>query len=636
MFDKNKEILGYLNYYFSSQIPPQYAVMLKGRWGTGKTWFIEKAIEDFKRGGGKLLYISLYGVVNLQQIDDEFFRQLHPVMGSKGAAFAGRLIKGLVKGTLKIDFDGDKKDDGTATVGIPELGIPEYLRDTNGLVLVFDDLERCSLPITDVMGYINYFVEHDGRKVVIICNEEEIIRSEKNEGDDQGISFKRIKEKLVGKTFEITADFSSAVDSFIDEVDLESSRELLDKHKELVKQIYSNAGYKNLRHLRQAILDISRLIEILDLNTRKHDRLIAHLFSFFFLYSFEIKSGKLSPDMIGSVTSVVYASLSSKKKADSETLHAELSRKYAGLSLFDSLLPVPLWASIFETGLFDVAEINRSLKNSKYFVDANQPDWVRLWNMFSLTDDDLDEVISAIDIRFRKHEITELGPLRHVVASLMLLSELGIYPHGKNDIAEIGHQTLEHMKADGSLRMAFLKEEDFLRGKGFAGMIFHRSNGNEFSEFLFKLKEQGREAVELGYPEEAKELLQLLGVKTDDFCASLVLNNYKLSKFKDVPILAYLLPQEFVDAVMLLKPEELSALNATLRARYEVDHNLAKLKIEGNWLSSIAPIYHTAISTRTGKMSGVLLGHIEKTILGAAAKFSPVPPPDEEGGDDDL
>ncbi len=604
--------------------------MLKGRWGTGKTWFVEKAIEEFRSNGGKLLYISLYGITDVQQIEDEFFRQLHPVMGSKGAAFAGRLLKGLVKGTLKIDLDGDKKDDGNIAVGIPDLGIPEYLRNTNGLVLVFDDLERCSLPIENVLGYINYFVEHDGRKVVIICNEEEILRNAKQSGDDeQGNSFKRIKEKLVGKTFEITADFSSAVDSFIGEVKLDSSRDLLVKNTELIKKIYSNAGYKNLRHLRQAILDISRLIEILELNIRKHDRLITHLFSFFFLYSFEIKSGTLSANLIGSVTSGVYASLLSNKKTETETLHAKLSHKYTGLTLYDSLLPVPLWESIFDTGLFDGEAINQSLRNSRYFSAENQPDWIRLWNMFSLTDSDLDEVVSIIDARFRRYEITELGPLRHVVASLMLLSELGIYPHSKADIAEIGHETLTRMKTDGSLRTAFLSEDDFLRGTGFAGMIFHSPTGDEFSEFSDRLKELGREAIELGYPDEARQLLQLIGVNIDDFCASLVHNNYKPSKFKDVPILAFVSPQEFVDAVLQLNPEQLSALNATMRERYEVEFYLPKLINEGAWLSSMLPIFQGATLARSGRMSGVLLGHIEKTILTAIEKLSPAPIHDE-------
>ena len=39
---------------------------------------------------------------------------------------------------------------------------------------MFDDLERASLDINEILGYINNFVEHDNIKVIIIANENEI------------------------------------------------------------------------------------------------------------------------------------------------------------------------------------------------------------------------------------------------------------------------------------------------------------------------------------------------------------------------------------------------------------------------------------------------------------------------------
>ena len=41
-------------------------------------------------------------------------------------------------------------------------------------VIIFDDLERCSIPINDVLGYINKMVEHDKQKVIIVANEHEL------------------------------------------------------------------------------------------------------------------------------------------------------------------------------------------------------------------------------------------------------------------------------------------------------------------------------------------------------------------------------------------------------------------------------------------------------------------------------
>lgn len=55
---------------------------------------------------------------------------------------------------------------------------------------IFDDLERCDIPINKTLGYINQFVEHKGKKAIIIANEKEI-----NDLD----TYQRIREKLIGK-----------------------------------------------------------------------------------------------------------------------------------------------------------------------------------------------------------------------------------------------------------------------------------------------------------------------------------------------------------------------------------------------------------------------------------------------------
>ena len=41
-------------------------------------------------------------------------------------------------------------------------------------VIVFDDLERCEMPISETLGYINDYVEHKNVKCVIVANEQEI------------------------------------------------------------------------------------------------------------------------------------------------------------------------------------------------------------------------------------------------------------------------------------------------------------------------------------------------------------------------------------------------------------------------------------------------------------------------------
>ncbi|NER52970.1 MAG: hypothetical protein F6J92_41305, partial [Symploca sp. SIO1A3] len=65
----NSHITDYLNYYCGLAHAPGFAVLLKGQWGAGKTWFIKKYCENLKKNKQKCLYISLYGMTSFAEIE---------------------------------------------------------------------------------------------------------------------------------------------------------------------------------------------------------------------------------------------------------------------------------------------------------------------------------------------------------------------------------------------------------------------------------------------------------------------------------------------------------------------------------------------------------------------------------------
>lgn len=194
----NSHIETYLDYYCRLSHAPGFAVLLKGQWGSGKTWFINKYRENREGQNQKCFYVSLYGMTSCSEIEDAFFQQLHPILSSKGMAITSKILKGLVKGTLKIDLNDDRRNDGTLNVQIPEVNLPEYLKNADKRILIFDDLERCKIDLSNILGYINYFVEHQELKVILVANEDELLKND---------SYKVIKEKLIGKTFGVSLDF---------------------------------------------------------------------------------------------------------------------------------------------------------------------------------------------------------------------------------------------------------------------------------------------------------------------------------------------------------------------------------------------------------------------------------------------
>src|ERR1700730_11793697 len=104
MEDPNKHAIDFLHNYTSPSSPFDYAVMITGPWGSGKTYLIKEFLDQRRKAGfTKDLYVSLYGMTSTRQIDDAFFRQLHPVLSSKGMKIAAEIAKGTLKTALKVD-----------------------------------------------------------------------------------------------------------------------------------------------------------------------------------------------------------------------------------------------------------------------------------------------------------------------------------------------------------------------------------------------------------------------------------------------------------------------------------------------------------------------------------------------------
>lgn len=181
----NRNILTFLNEY--AEIPdPQYAIMLRGAWGCGKTFFIRQWMEQLKsnRDADKLkwqpIYVSLYGLTTTQQITEQINKEISPWLYSKGMKIAKNILKAASKIALKYDIDGDGKDEGSVTCDLDSiLLLKEENSEIKGnKILIFDDLERCDVKLETLLGYINYFSEHCKCKVIIIGDENKISEKE--------------------------------------------------------------------------------------------------------------------------------------------------------------------------------------------------------------------------------------------------------------------------------------------------------------------------------------------------------------------------------------------------------------------------------------------------------------------------
>ena len=314
-----------------------YAIMINGEWGSGKTHFwnnkIRNKIESLQLNGRKYttIYMSLYGISNLEDISKKIFiettqlmdKNLKKYMDTHGQTTIPEYAKtGLdMANFFGVTKNGEKIDYG------------EFFA-TNNKILCFDDLERANVDVIDILGYINNFVEHDHIKTIIICNEKELSTKLKSsnlemktfiatylldkEGNllqtdkpmvekiadkieyvfDKANDYERIKEKLIGETFEYAPKFNYIINGIL--MRYENNKDLitfLRQHTNLITNTFMKSGTRNLRILKHALNDFQKVFDNVNKaypNTNL--RVLQTMLIFTIAVSFEIKSGKITKD----------------------------------------------------------------------------------------------------------------------------------------------------------------------------------------------------------------------------------------------------------------------------------------------------------------------------------------------------
>lgn len=151
----------------------EYAVMIDGDWGSGKTYFLTHSllqimanIDMGKDKRRKYAYVTLYGAKSIDEVSREIVFQYFGKKHKKKAEAADTIVEtasNIITASLgAVNIDLSKIKDTLAKINI------------NDWIICFDDLERCCIPINEILGYINGLVEHNKCKVIVLANEKEI------------------------------------------------------------------------------------------------------------------------------------------------------------------------------------------------------------------------------------------------------------------------------------------------------------------------------------------------------------------------------------------------------------------------------------------------------------------------------
>ncbi len=420
-----------------------YAIMINGEWGSGKTHFwnhkIKRKIESMQLNGKRFttIYMSLYGISNLEEISKKIFIETTQLMDKNLRKFMNANEQSTIPEYAKTGID--MANFFGVTQNGDKIDYAEFF-STDDKVLCFDDLERANVDVIDILGYINNFVEHDHIKTIIICNEKELStklkssnlemktfiatylldkQNELNKNDkpmvekiqkkietvfDKANDYERIKEKLIGETFEYAPKFDYIINGIL--MRYENNPDLirfLRENTRLIISTFERSGTRNLRILKHALNDFKKIYEMVNKNyPNTSNRVMQTMLIFTIAISFEIKAGKVTKDkFINIKDNEEYKSIlvSSRILMDNRQFYIkEFDNNY--YYNFKSEYRFFKFIEYYvRTRIFDMRLFKENMETIRNTVDTeNLPGYKRLLTeeYWKISDDEFDKVIENI------------------------------------------------------------------------------------------------------------------------------------------------------------------------------------------------------------------------------------------------
>ncbi|HHV8119404.1 TPA: P-loop NTPase fold protein [Salmonella enterica] len=486
--DLNNHIIDNLNYYLNANAP-EYAFMITGGWGAGKTHFIESFINEYNKNAidnqsrNKIIKISLFGFKATSSIDEMIFQSLHPLLGHRYTKLAGNILKGALKLGCKIDINGDSKPDVDINASLDKIKFSEIFStntDSGEIIIALDDLERTDIPLKEILGYVNYLVEISKVKVILIANEKILHEKDKSSEDKNKNVYSKFKEKVIGKTFQIKHNIDNVLDSFLDE----SECEPLKRHRDVIKNIYIRSDDTNLRKLKQSILDFGYIANYIDEEQLKNEEYSSLLIRVFFALSLEMKSGELSEEKLRNNEPFQ----SEKDNSDgSNNIFHKYDISYRNLYVGD------LWADILFKG--DASNLKSATDELVYFKQQKNnehPLWFKLWNFSTLNEEQFISLTNQLLLEFDSLQEEEHQVYLHKLALIIYFSKKSLI---SKKIDEINNTVYEYIKIykDGWAILNNRSFEDIVFGNN-TGYSYYNDSDEDFRK-LFNLLRSERKSI---------------------------------------------------------------------------------------------------------------------------------------------
>lgn len=573
----NKQIFDFLNEY--AKLPsPQYAVLLRGKWGCGKTYFVKHWLAEFDKSDKlpanensielKPIYVSLFGMREISDIKSAIDRCVNPFFYSKTGKIlkiAGRIASKIIFKT-ELDIDKDGKSETSFSGALDSLSIFENDNkdEVKGVkFIIFDDLERCQIPMNQLLGFINYFVEHCDCHVVVIGEEKYL--DDKTQHD-----LLEFKEKIVGREFEILPDIEAAIKLFVDEPMM--ATDFLSKETGMIQLCFECSATHNLRLLRQSLLDFSSLISALPSNLveNNHEYLRSLLACFIAVYA-EYRNIDSHAFIVDWENCAVNAYVDTKDEESQKIRN--LMGKYNrvnSLNQFEALSSelVPKIVEHIEKGISLASMFEKILSQKSRKLTALE----RLGSFWDKTNEEFDELFDSLVKELKDGTISEPVNIGKSVGFLGYFDAMHFRELLEETISDIKNRLLDIYQSCTSLKDLFKCHYSFIQGYNYVrGYDQDKMKTKCIMEFIGELFELKKEEL----PDDMQLALRQLSDENVDNLAYIDDDSYPdhSSNYRMRPIFAKENPHQLFDSLCKMSNRGRNAFSQFLASHYEFHVN---------------------------------------------------------------
>ncbi len=536
---------------------PRYAILIDSPWGAGKTHFVKTVFSsdiEFKN----IRYVSLNGVSN----EAEYRRTL--LKDSFEAYSAGKIevFVNMLSKKIKVGDLGSFARDV----------LEEFLISKLPETLIFDDIERSHIKPKILLGLINDFVEYKGKRVILLVNSDEY---------GQKREFLNRKEKLIGRTLKIKADFDAAFPKFINDLDKENGKLHLKSHEEIIKSVFEQAGHQNLRLLHHALRECAFVLEQIEKQFFAAKEPMARFVKTYIALAMALAKGEISLEDLDQRDNPEVEEWDDVEDNLKGLKMLFRRHKEADIIAYDgAVISKVLCKLLFVDGYAGADILNAQLKISGQFeIKEENPLWKRIVKWCDSGWDELPDLVSeGKEYLFDANSINA-GSYLLIANRTLLIERYGGLEMPRQDFKDKILRRIEYLERKGRIPAAGLGQRFGWEKQNqqfyFGGYVFEADD--DFLEIINAMHAAQLRVYERGSDDDAQKLLEYFKTNQVQFLG-MIGNVQGKTTYYRVPIFHKMSIQQFSEASIELLKDGKWLLLKQLFERIADRH-----KTEGDW-----------------------------------------------------